>query len=430
MQNHNIVNMKRRLTSKKDFQLLMLALPVIIHMFLFQYLPIFGMTLAFKDYRYDLGIFGSEWNGWDNFRFFFESEAAFRVTFHTLAYNLTFIVLGTVVNVTVALLLNEIRKKWAIKYFQTTMFFPYFMSWVVVAFVVYALLSPAYGMVNDVVAYFGGEKINYYHNVLESMPLYMGYDNMIYTPLDEEIETRDNIVNSRAVEWMEKGFFHPDAAMGNTSMEEEKAAGRIFLISDVNKPGVEADMLQRYGYEVYAVPLGQSTISTGSITSNMTCVSRTSQNPERAVMLLELMNTNKELYNTIVFGLEGQHYEMRGEDRIEVTNADGYSGFAWMMGCQFNAYKLPAQKDDVWELTMQLNDEAMSSPDLGFYFDDDSVKTEVANITAVWQEYKDILHYGVVSDYESMLAERNEKLKQAGIELVAATMQEQIDNWK
>ncbi len=148
---------------RKNAQLWLLAAPVIIHMFLFHYLPIFGMTLAFKDYRYDLGIFGSEWNGLDNFRFFFfESEAAFRVTFHTLAYNLTFILLGMAVNVFVALLLNEVRKKWAIKYFQTTMFFPYFMSWVVVAFVVYAMLSPAYGIMNDIVLFFGGEKVNWY----------------------------------------------------------------------------------------------------------------------------------------------------------------------------------------------------------------------------------------------------------------------------
>ena len=54
-----------------------------------------------------------------------------------------------------------------------------------------------------------------------------------------------------------------------------------------------------------------------------------------------------------------------GEDRVEVTNAEAYSGYAWMMGNQFNAYKLPAQADDVWEVTKQLNEEAMASPDLG-----------------------------------------------------------------
>lgn len=150
------------LTFKKDLQLWILAFPVILYMFLFMYLPIFGMILAFKDYRYDLGIFGSEWNGLENFRFFFESEAAFRVTFNTLAYNLTFILLGLVVNVVVALLLNEVRKKWAIKFFQTTMFFPYFMSWVVIAFIVYAFLSPSYGILNDIITNFGGVKTNWY----------------------------------------------------------------------------------------------------------------------------------------------------------------------------------------------------------------------------------------------------------------------------
>ncbi len=272
---------------------------------------------------------------------------------------------------------------------------------------------------------------SYFHKVVGNMPIYMGYDNKIYSPLDDVINERDNLVNARAVDWMEKGgFFHPDAAMGNNSMEEEKKAGRIFMISDVNKPGVEADMLQRYGYEVIAQPLGQSTISTGSITSNMTCVSRTSKNPERAVMLLELMNNNKDLYNIIVFGLEGQHYEKTGENRVEVTNGDGYSGYAWMMGNQFNAYILPAQADDVWEVTKELNAQADSSPDLGFYFDDDPVKTQVANVTAVWEEYNDILHYGILSDYEAMTAERNEKLKQAGIEEVVAEMQAQVDAWK
>lgn len=175
------------LTFKKDFQLWMLAMPVIIYMFLFMYLPIFGMVLAFKDYRYDLGIFGSEWNGFDNFRFFFESEAAFRVTFNTLAYNLTFIVIGMVVNVVVALLLNEVRKKWAIKYFQTTMFFPYFMSWVVVAFIVYAILSPGYGILNDIIVSLGGQKTNWYFKAevwpyiltLSNIWKWMGYGVLI-----------------------------------------------------------------------------------------------------------------------------------------------------------------------------------------------------------------------------------------------------------
>ena len=81
---------------------------------------------------------------------------------------------------------------------------------------------------------------------------------------------------------------------------------------------------------------------------------------------------------------------MTGEDRIEVIDADSYSGMAWMMGNQFNAYKLPGQADDVWEVTMQLNEAASSAPDLGFYFEDDNVRTELANVNAVYTEYKSI----------------------------------------
>ena len=114
---------------------------------------------------------------------------------------------------------------------------------------------------------------------------------------------------NRAVEWYKAGFFHPDAGMGlQSDFSEERSAGKFFVINDVNKPGVEADMLQRYGYEVYVKPMGMSTISTGSITSNMTVVSITSKNPERAVMAMELMNNNTDLFNTIVFGIEDTHY--------------------------------------------------------------------------------------------------------------------------
>jgi len=273
---------------------------------------------------------------------------------------------------------------------------------------------------------------NYLSNVLGGDAcVYLRGDGQVKSSLDEEVYQLDLENYQRAVEWYKAGYFHPDAGMGlQSDFSEERAAGKFFVINDVNKPGVEADMFNRYGYEVYAVPMGASTISTGSITSNMTVVSATSENPERAVMLLELMNTNADLYNIIVFGLEGKQYEMTGEDRIEVIDADSYSGMAWMMGNQFNAYKLPGQADDVWEVTMQLNEAASSAPDLGFYFEDDNVRTELANVNAVYTEYKSILYYGLVEDIESVLNERNEKLEKAGLQKVIDEMQAQYDAWK
>lgn len=260
--------------------------------------------------------------------------------------------------------------------------------------------------------------------------IYLTYDGEVKSSLDDEVYQLDLANYQRAVEWYNAGYFHSDVGMGlQSDFTEERAAGKFFVINDVNKPGIEADMLNRYGYEVYCVPLGMSTISTGSITSNMTVVSATSENPERAVMLLELMNTNIELYNTIVFGLEGTQYEKISEDRIEVLDADSYSGYAWMMGNQFNAYKITGQSDDVWEVTIQLNEEAIAAPDLGFYFEDDNVRTELANVNAVYTEYKDILYYGLVEDIESVLIERNEKLEKAGLQEVIDEMQRQYDEW-
>jgi len=153
---------RRRLSDRKSLKLLLLAAPVIIYVFIFNYLPMGGIILAFKDYNYASGILGSKWVGLENFKHFFQSNAALKVTLNTLGYNFVFIILGTVLNLAVALLLNEIRNRSAIKYYQTTMFFPYFLSWVVVAYILYGFISPAYGVFNKIVEALGGQVQNWY----------------------------------------------------------------------------------------------------------------------------------------------------------------------------------------------------------------------------------------------------------------------------
>lgn len=159
---NKIIGISRKRDFKKNLQLLVLSLPVMIYVFIFHYLPIGGIVLAFKNYRYDLGVLGSPWVGLKNFEFFFTSDIALRVTFNTVAYNSAFIVFGLIINIIVALLLNEIRNKLAIKFYQTTMFFPTFLSWVVVAFVAYTFMSPGYGMLNRMIEAAGGETRNWF----------------------------------------------------------------------------------------------------------------------------------------------------------------------------------------------------------------------------------------------------------------------------
>lgn len=133
---------------KKNLPLTIMALPALILMFLFRYLPLSGIILAFKRYNIRDGIFGSAWNGLKNFEYLFKTKDAWIITRNTIGYNFLFIVLDLILAVTLAIILNELRQKRAAKVFQTIFMAPYFMSWVVVSFIAYSLLSVDDGFIN------------------------------------------------------------------------------------------------------------------------------------------------------------------------------------------------------------------------------------------------------------------------------------------
>lgn len=146
----------------KNRSMLLLALPALIYFIVFHYIPMFGAIIAFKDYSYVDGILGSRWIGFENFKFFFMSQDAFRITRNTVCYGATFIVMNAVCASAIALLMNEIRNRGAIKTYQTVMLFPNFLSWVVVGYISYILLNPALGTFNQIMALFGKEGIDWY----------------------------------------------------------------------------------------------------------------------------------------------------------------------------------------------------------------------------------------------------------------------------
>lgn len=140
---------------------IMCAIPVLL-VFVFNYLPMIGTIIAFKDYRYDLGILGSDWVGFKNFEFFFQSNVFARITINTLAYNFAFIIVSTASSILVALLLYEVTSRVRTKLFQTILITPHFMSWVVAGSMVYAILQPQNGFLNTILNVFGIEGINWY----------------------------------------------------------------------------------------------------------------------------------------------------------------------------------------------------------------------------------------------------------------------------
>lgn len=148
---------------KKYKVLLLMLLPAVIYVIVFNYIPMGGIILAFKKYNYIDGVFKSPWNGLENFRFFFNSGQAFTVTKNTLLYNITFIVINNVLQLTVAILLVEVKNKYFVKAAQSFMFLPYFISWVVVSVISFNMLSYDYGFINKIIVRFGGEKVNLYN---------------------------------------------------------------------------------------------------------------------------------------------------------------------------------------------------------------------------------------------------------------------------
>jgi putative aldouronate transport system permease protein len=187
-----IKSVKKKQWSKNDTQLLTLALPTTVWYVIFCYLPMFGALIAFKEYRITGGfinnVISSSWLGLKNFHFLFSNSVIWLVIRNTLAYNAVMIILGIVLPVTLAIIVSELRNKTAAKIYQTIVFFPYFLSWVVVSTVVMAFLSYDMGIVNRFFVSLGGEKRFWYREVSFWPPFlvlmnqwkYVGYNMVIF----------------------------------------------------------------------------------------------------------------------------------------------------------------------------------------------------------------------------------------------------------
>ena len=180
--------------TKNDTELTVMALPTTIWYILFCFLPMFGLIIAFKNYKITGGksfiynLLHSDWAGFKNFSFLIRSNDLFVILRNTILYNLAFFALGMVFSVGLAIMISLLHNKRASKVYQTMMFFPYFLSWVVVSYFVYAFLNPDKGLMNTIIQFFGGEKIRWYSQpqrwplILTYMQDWkaMGYNMVVY----------------------------------------------------------------------------------------------------------------------------------------------------------------------------------------------------------------------------------------------------------
>lgn len=228
--------------------------------------------------------------------------------------------------------------------------------------------------------------------------------------------------------WFEKGYINEDAS--TVKQIDSRYNGKFAAsIEYTMKPGYEAEIKAKNGGRaIIGIPLTDVTTTRTSNIATLTAISRTSKNPERAMMLLELVNTDRELFNLLSFGKEGKHYTKLNDNTVKVNPTGGYTAPNWVFGNVFNGYLIEGQAADTWEVTRKLNESAVVQPTFGFNFNDAAVKAESANVAAIRAEYEPLLFTGTV-DPAKYLPEYIEKLKKAGAEKVLAELQKQLDAW-
>ena len=182
---------------KKNYQLILMCLPAIIFFFIFSYLTMPGIYIAFVKYNYTAGMFKSPFVGLDNFEFLFKSGRLMQLTINTFAYNLLFIVTGVIGQLAIAILLNEIANKTYRKITQSIMIFPHFVSYVLVGVLAYSIINYEYGTFNQILKILNLEPI-----VIYSTPKYwpfiltvtqfwksVGYGSIVYFAAITGIDT-------------------------------------------------------------------------------------------------------------------------------------------------------------------------------------------------------------------------------------------------
>ncbi|OMF38855.1 sugar ABC transporter permease [Paenibacillus sp. FSL H8-0548] len=174
---------------KRYRTLLLMTMPALIYLLINNYLPMFGIIIAFKDLNFSKGIWGSDWVGFANFEYLFRTADAFLITRNTLLYNTVFIVLGTILSVGAAILLNEVKQKLMSRFYQSIILMPFLISMVIVAYLGIAMLDVENGFLNrqilpllgiEPISWYGEPKYWPYILTIINMWKSVGYSSIIY----------------------------------------------------------------------------------------------------------------------------------------------------------------------------------------------------------------------------------------------------------
>lgn len=241
------------------------------------------------------------------------------------------------------------------------------------------------------------------------------------------------------IKWARKayqnGWIEKNAATMKDDTNLVKSGKYAFLFTGTGPQG-EAGHNQQYGptYAWKFIDYGvDPLVKTSQVTASMTAININSSNKERAMMLINLINTDVKLYNTMCFGVEGKHYVLKDGFRefpagVTADNSGYNPDTAWAFGNSFNAYLLKGQDPEVYKKQQEYDKNASAELAMGFNFDPQAIKSELAQTTSVLEELLPGLVAGSV-DIDTTLAKMLEKLKSAGSDKIIAEKQRQLDEF-
>jgi putative aldouronate transport system substrate-binding protein len=234
--------------------------------------------------------------------------------------------------------------------------------------------------------------------------------------------------------WYQAGYISKDASTSKEGGYDYIKANKGFAAMIKGKPGNDVVISQLTGKPMTMIQFTPTLSITSSVTNTMFSIPKNSKNPERAMMFLNLLYSDKQLINLIDWGIEGKHYVKKSDNTIDYpTGVDsknnGYNlRQGWMFGNQSLSYLWATEDPETWPKMIKFNKESKKSKAMGFTFNADPVKTEIAALTNVVNQYKMGLETGSL-DPEVNLPKFIAALKSAGIDNVVAEKQKQLDEW-
>ena len=239
-----------------------------------------------------------------------------------------------------------------------------------------------------------------------------------------------------AYDWNKKGYFMADATTVTDTRQDLLAAGNTFGYIGQIHPGTATQELKNSGVPVTTIPVGEKALTTGNVNFAQYMVPTGCSTPEKAVKLLDIMLTNKDMANLLMYGVEGSDYVIKDEaagvvgypDGVDSSNV-GWNNETWLAGNGALAYAWESDSADIWKQYEEFNASAATSPLYGFTFDTTNVKTEITAITNVIKKYKAVICAGY-SEPEEAVAQMVSELQASGIDRIVEEAKTQIDAWK